>query len=57
MLENINFTLVSRVDSPQGQAKNKEQLHTSKFDFGSEENPNGSLISVQSILTDESNNS
>ena len=57
MLENINFTLVSRVDSPQGQAKNKEQLHTAKFDFGSEANPNGSLISVQSILTDESNNS
>lgn len=57
MLENINFTLVSRVDSPQGQAKNKEQFHTSKFDFGSESRPNGSLISVQSILTDETNNS
>ena len=57
MLENINFTLVSRVDSPQGQAKNKEQFHTSKFDFGSESHPNGSLISVQSILTDETNNS
>ena len=57
MLENINFTLVSRVDSPQGQAKNKEQLHTCKFDFGNEDNPNGNLISIQSILTDESNNS
>mgnify|MGYP003616798746 FL=1 len=57
MLENINFTLVSRVDSPQGQAKNKEQFHTSKFDFDSESRPNGSLISVQSILTDETNNS
>ena len=57
MLKNIKFTLVSRVDSPQGQAKNKEQSHTSKFDFGSESHPNGSLISVQSILTDEANNS
>jgi len=57
MLENIKFTLVSRVDSPQGEAKNKEQLHTSKFDFGSESHPNGSLISVQSILTDEADNS
>ena len=57
MLENINFNLVSRVDSPQGQAKNKEQKHTSKFDFGSEPNQNGSLISFQSVLTDESNNS
>ena len=57
MLENVNFTLVSRVDTPQGQAKNKEQSHTTKFDFRSEDNPNGSLISVQSILTDESNNS
>ena len=57
MLENIKFTLVSRVDSPQGEAKNKEQFHTSKFDFGSESRPNGSLISVQSILTDETNNS
>ncbi len=57
MLENINFTLVSRVDSPQGEATNKEQLHTSKYDFGSEPHPNGSLISVQSILTDEDNNS
>lgn len=57
MLENINFTLVSRVDSPQGQAKNKEQLHTSNFNFWSEPNPNGSLVSVHSVLTDESNNS
>jgi hypothetical protein len=57
MLENINFTLVSRIDSPEGEAINKEQLHTSKFDFGSEANPNGSLISIQSILIDESNNS
>lgn len=57
MIENINFTLVSRVDSPQGEAKNKEQLHTSEFDFGSESHPNGSLISVQCILTDEANNS
>ncbi len=57
MLENINFTLVSRIDSPQGQAKNKEQLHTLTFDFGSEPNPNGGLISIQSILTDGSNNS
>ncbi|NBL64060.1 hypothetical protein GV828_02465 [Flavobacterium sp. NST-5] len=57
MLENINFTLVSRADSPQGQATNKEQLHTSKYDFGSEPHPNGSLISVQSVLTDETNNS
>lgn len=57
MLENIKFTLVSRVDSPQSDAKNKEQLHTSKFDFGSEPHPNGSLISVQSILTDEAGNS
>lgn len=56
MLENINFTLVSRVDFPQGEAKNKEQLHTSHFDFGSEPNPNGSLISIQSILTDDSRN-
>ena len=57
MLENVNYTVVSRVDSPQGEAKNKQQLHTSKFDFGNESNPNGDLISLQSILIDESGNS
>lgn len=56
MLENIKFTLVSREDFPQGGSKNKKQLHSSQFDFGSEPNPNGSLISVQSVLTDDSNN-
>jgi len=56
MLENINFTLVSRADSPQGEAKNKGQLHSVHFDFGSEPNSNGSLISIQSVLTDDSRN-
>ena len=57
MLENIRLKLVSKEDLPQGQAINKSQLHSSNFDFGSEPDKEGSLISVQSIFTDTDDNS